>query len=327
MNRERPVLALVFPCYNEEEVLPHSFSVADNLLAQLKAEGKIAEDSFALYVDDGSKDATWELIAAKSLDCSSLTRGLKLAGNAGHQNALFAGMMEALTAKVDCVISLDVDLQDDISTAVDMLAYFAKGCDVVYGVRVERDTDTWFKRLTADMFYRLMGALKVRMIPHHADYRLCGRNVLIALAEFRESELFLRAIFPSMGFRHTVVTYNRLARQYGVTKYPLRKMLSFAWRGVTSFSAKPLRLAALFSAVFFLFALVQGVLVVAASISGQTTPGWSSMMIVLLLSCSVQLFCLSLIGEYVGKIFVESKRRPRYIVEARTGGEPDVDVT
>jgi len=315
MERTLPCLALVIPCYNEEAGLAHAMDTLDQFLVKLKNDGLIRDDSFALYVDDGSHDATWRIIEERGM-LSPHNRGLKLAGNVGHQNALLAGMLE-IRNEADCLISMDADLQDDIHAIPAMLRRFAGGCDIVYGVRDNRDSDTSFKRGTAGFFYRLMARIGVRIVPQHADYRLVSQTAANALAHYGESNLFLRGIFPSMGFRSDTVTYARKERQYGKTKYPLERMLSFAWQGITSFSGIPLRLAGLFSIGALLLALVEVFLTLLAWARGEVVTGWTSMMVVMLFLGSVQLFCLALIGEYLAKIYTEVKRRPRYIVEKK----------
>ncbi len=306
-------MPLYLPCYNEEVVLPSTFSAISELLRQLKKARRIAEESFALYVDDGSKDDTWRLIETAHADDPS-SRGLKLAANAGHQNALMAGMLH-VREQVDCCITVDADLQDDITVIPQMLAHFAAGAVIVYGVRNDRISDTAFKKLTAHCFYKLMGWLGVNTVPHHADFRLLGRAALDALTEFGEGSLFLRGIFPSMGFKTARVTYARLARSAGETKYPLPRMLSLAFRGISMFSPAPLRLAGLLSLGTLLLTLLESIRALVGYFSGETITGWTSLMIVMLFLGSVQLFCLGIIGEYMANIFTEVKRRPRYIVE------------
>jgi hypothetical protein len=234
----------------------------------------------------------------------------------GHQNALLAGMLE-IRGEVDCLISMDADLQDDINVIPALLGCFAEGCDIVYGVREDRASDTFFKRNTAGIFYALMRRIGVRTVPQHADYRLVSQAALNALAQYGETNLFLRGIFPSMGFRSATVAYARKERQHGESKYPLKRMLSFAWQGVTSFSGMPLRLAGLCSLGALLLALLQSLLALLAWMRGGTISGWASLMIAMLFLGSVQLFCLTLIGEYLAKIYAEVKRRPRYIVEKK----------
>jgi glycosyltransferase involved in cell wall biosynthesis len=314
MNRHCPTLALVLPCYNEQETLPRTLNAIATLLEELKSEGRISSDSFALYVDDGSSDLTWELVSAAHADSPQSCRGLRFAGNAGHQNALYAGLLQA-RAMADCAISLDADLQDDLSAIQPMLTHFAEGCDIVYGVRNDRSSDTSFKRSTAHAFYRGMEILGVKLIPDHADFRLASRPVLEALASYSEHGLFLRGIFPSMGFRSATVGYTRQARQTGESKYPLRRMLSFALTGVTSFSPVPLRLAGILSMGALLLALLESLRALFTHFTGGTVPGWTSLMIALLLLGSVQLFCLAVMGEYLARMFTEMKHRPRYLIE------------
>ena len=313
-QRPAPLLALVVPCYNEQETLPRTLDALAELLARFKAEGRIAPESFALYVDDGSRDRTWELLEGRHQH-DPYCRAISFAANAGHQNAVWAGMETARSWGVDCIISLDADLQDDIAAIPEMLERYAEGCDIVYGVRNDRSSDTPFKRGTAQFFYRLMGWLQVRLIPDHADYRLVARPVLETLPLWQEQALFLRGLFPRMGFRTARVHYRRLSRQAGESKYPLLKMLSFAWKGITSCSAAPLRLAGVMSLLCMLVALVYSLVSLATWLSGAAVPGWTSTIIVVLLLGSVQLFCLAVMGEYLAKIYTEVRRRPRYIVE------------
>lgn len=314
MSRTLPFLALVVPCYNEQETLPRTLEVLRTLLDDCKERGLIAPESFALYVDDGSKDSTWSLLeACHAQDVSC--KALKFAGNAGHQNAVLAGMRHAHSLGVDCIISLDADLQDDPQIIPEMVKHYTQGSEIVYAVRNDRQTDTSFKRNTAQLFYRLMAFLKVKLVPDHADFRLVGRHALDALEHYREANIFLRGIFPSMGFTSSQVFYRRLSRQAGESKYPLWKMLSFAWKGVTSFSAAPLRLAGLLSIAGMSVALLLAAVALCNYLGGQTVSGWTSLIIVVLFMGSVQLFCLGVIGEYISKMFMELKARPRYIVE------------
>ena len=312
--RPAPLLALVVPCYNEQETLPRTMDALARLLADCKARGLVAPESYALYVDDGSRDDTWALIERRH-EADPFCRGVRFAGNAGHQNAVWAGMETAREWGADCVISLDADLQDDISVIPEMLARYAEGCDIVYGVRGSRSTDTPFKRGTAHFFYAFMRKLNVSIIPDHADYRLVARPVLVALEGYGEQSLFLRGLFPTMGFRTATVSYARKAREAGESKYPLRKMLAFAWRGITSCSAAPLRVAGLMSLVCMGFAFLLCGVTLWKYAMGETVQGWTSLIIVTLLLGSVQLFCLAIMGEYIAKIFTEVRHRPRYIVE------------
>lgn len=313
MRNKTPLLAIVMPCLNEEQMLPITFAKISELLGILKSEGKIAAGSFALYVDDGSKDATWELIAQKHFDDSSC-HGLKLARNAGHQNAVMAGMMN-VRGKVDCCITMDADIQDDLAAIPKMLEQWEDGCEIVYGVRNDRSTDSFFKRATAGMFYKFMKFLGVKLLPHHADFRLVGNRALDSLSSYKEVNLFLRGIFPTLGFKCGIVEYARLAREAGETKYPLHRMIALAFRGVTTFSPSPLRLAGILGVVVFLLAILQGVLVIADYFKGITVPGWASLMVVVLFLGATQLFCVAVMGEYIAMIFSEVKQRPRYIVE------------
>lgn len=314
MSRALPLLALVVPCYNEQETLPRTLDALSALLQDCKAQGRIDAASFALYVDDGSKDSTWALLEAHHAQ-DPHSKGISFAGNAGHQNAVLAGMQHARNLGVDCILSLDADLQDDITVIPEMLAHYTQGCEIVYGVRNDRSTDSPFKRNSAQLFYRFMGLLHIKMIPDHADFRLVGNKALEALEQFHESNLFLRGIFPAMGFRSAQVQYRRLSRQAGETKYPLWKMLSLAWKGVTSFSAAPLRLAGLLSLAGMIIALMLAIVALCDYMGGQVVSGWTSLVIVVLFMGSVQLFCLGVMGEYIAKMFVEIKGRPRYIIE------------
>lgn len=310
---QAPLLALVVPCYNEEATLPRTLDALAHLLDALAQSDRIRPDSYALYVDDGSQDGTWRLLESRHAT-DPRCRGISFAGNAGHQNAVWAGMVTARDWGADCIISLDADLQDDISVIPKMLAQYAEGNDIVYGVRNDRSTDTPFKRGTARLFYSLMGMLHTPLIPDHADFRLVARPVLDVLDTLPERELFLRGLFPSLGFRNAQVRYKRQARQGGNTKYPFWKMVSFAWKGITSCGATPLRLAGVMS----LACMVAALLCMAASLftylQGATVQGWTSLIIVVLLLSSVQLLCLALMGEYLAKIFTEVRHRPRYVI-------------
>lgn len=312
--RKPPLLALVVPCYNEEATLPATMNALASLLVDCERRGLTAPGSFACYVDDGSRDATWQMLASRH-EVDSSCRAIKFAANAGHQNAVWAGMSVCRDWGVDCVISLDADLQDDIGVIPQMLAEYSQGCDIVYGVRNNRSSDTAFKRDTAHLFYRLMARLNVAMIPDHADYRLVSRPVLNALQNFQEHGLFLRGLFPVLGFKTGKVYYRRLARTAGESKYPLRKMLSFAWQGITSCSAAPLRLAGILSFACMLVALLACVISLCKYMAGVAVPGWTSLMIIILFLGAAQLFCLAVMGEYIAKIFTEVRRRPRYIIE------------
>lgn len=312
--RRPPRLVLVVPCYNEEETLPATMDALAALLSDCRERGLIDGRSSVCYVDDGSRDRTWQIIASRH-EVDSYCHGIKFAGNAGHQNAVWAGLSAAREMDADCAISLDADLQDDISVIPEMITEYCQGCDIVYGVRNNRSTDTAFKRDTAHLFYALMAKLNVAMIPDHADYRLVSRPVLEALRGFQEQSLFLRGLFPVIGFRTGRVYYRRLSRKAGESKYPLRKMLSFAWQGITSCSTAPLRLAGIMSFACMLVALFACVVSLYKYLTGVVVPGWTSLMIIILFLGAAQLFCLAVMGEYVAKIFTEVRHRPRYIIE------------
>lgn len=316
MKREAPLLALVVPCYNEQETLPATIAALAALLENMGQAGSIRPESFVCYVDDGSRDGTWAILE-KEHERSRHMRAVKFSGNAGHQNAVWAGMAACREWGADCVISLDADLQDDIRAVPEMVAKYREGCDIVYGVRNSRESDTPFKRGTARLFYALMARLSLTMIPDHADYRLVSHPVLEALRGFGEHNLFLRGLFPTLGFRTDRVYYERQSRQAGESKYPLKKMISFAWQGITSCSAAPLRVAGLLSVAAMLVALAICVVCLYKYAAGETIQGWTSLIIVTLFLGSAQLFCLAVIGEYIAKIFTEVRRRPRYIIEKK----------
>ncbi|WP_374290432.1 glycosyltransferase family 2 protein [Desulfovibrio desulfuricans] len=313
MSRTAPLLALVVPCYNEEETLPRTLDALADLLADLKKQERVHAESFALYVNDGSRDRTWELLEERHA-IDPFCRAASFAANAGHQNAVWAGMVTARDMSVDCIISLDADLQDDIAAISEMIDRYMEGNDIVYGVRNDRSTDTPFKRRTAHMFYGFMCWLKVPLIPDHADYRLVARPVLEALDEIHEHSLFLRGIFPALGFKSAQVFYVRQCRMAGESKYPFWKMVSFAWKGITACSVAPLRIAGLMSMLCMLAALAFSGVSLLKYAMGETIQGWTSLIIVVLLLGSVQLFCMALVGEYLAKVFTEVRHRPRYII-------------
>ena len=308
-------LAIVVPCYNEEEVFPETSKRLTEVLKNLIAKKKIAEDSFALYVNDGSRDRTWELIE-QEYTANPYACGLKLAGNVGHQNALLSGLTY-VKDYVDISISIDADLQDDVNVIEEMVDKYIEGYDVVYGVRNNRDTDTFFKRNTALAFYKLMQLMGVKSKYNHADYRLLSKRAMEQLALYKEQNLFLRGIVPLIGYKSTSVYYKRAERFAGESKYPLKKMISFAVDGITSFSTKPLSLIVGLG-FFLVFCSVIGIIyILIRSLLGDSTlvQGWSSLMISIWLIGGVQLLCLGVVGEYIGKIYMEVKERPRYNVE------------
>lgn len=314
--RKPPVLAIVIPCYNEEEVLPITSGLFKAELEDLVAKGKVDPASHVLLVNDGSRDRTWELIEGLAASDPAF-RGCSLSRNRGHQNALLGGLMEA-RGHCDATISIDCDGQDDIATMEAMVDAYLDGCDVVYGVRSSRETDTFFKRFTAQSFYRLLSSMGVECVYNHADYRLLGARALDALAEFREVNLFLRGMVPLVGFRSTSVYYERHERIAGESHYPLSKMLALAVNGITSLSVKPIRLITWTGLAVALASLAAIVWVLVAHAAGATVAGWASTTAAVCFMGGVQMLSLGVIGEYVGKIYLESKHRPRYVISERT---------
>ncbi|WP_430413306.1 glycosyltransferase family 2 protein [Fumia xinanensis] len=307
-------LYLVIPCYNEEEVLPETSKRLLQKVHHLEAQGRISPQSRILFVDDGSKDNTWTLISDLHRQDEHFA-GLKLAHNRGHQNALLAGLM---TAKEHCdiCISMDADLQDDIEAVDKMLDENDKGSEVVYGVRSSRKTDTFFKRFTAQGFYKFMKLMGVDIVYNHADYRLLSKNALEGLAEYKEVNLFLRGIVPLIGYKSSSVTYERSERFAGESKYPLKKMLSFAFDGITSFSVKPIRWVTILGFLIFLASIIAIVYTLISKILGHAVAGWTATMLSIWMIGGIQLLSLGVIGEYIGKIYTETKARPRYRIEA-----------
>lgn len=327
-----PRLYVVVPCYNEEAVLPETSRRLAAKLDALLERGLISAESRVLFVNDGSRDRTWEMILSLHGDSAALGApashpwfsGICFAHNEGHQNALYAGLMEALGRGCDCAISLDADLQDDIDAMDEMLAKHASGAEIVYGVRSNRDTDTAFKRGTAGMFYDLMGWLGVEMVSNCADYRLMGRRSLRALSQYNEVNLFLRGIVPALGFTTDVVYYVRAERFAGESKYPLKKMVSFALEGITSFSIKPIRWVTMLGVVALVAALVMMGYTLVQAFAGHVVAGWSSLMISIWFVGGLVMVSLGVVGEYVGRIYLESKGRPRYIIaETTDDGDPE----
>ncbi|MFK9089984.1 glycosyltransferase family 2 protein [Bacillus salipaludis] len=308
-----PVLTIVVPCYNEEDVLPETIDQLQVLLKELMVEGLVSRQSKILFVDDGSKDRTWELIYKEGLR-NEYVRGLKLSRNVGHQNALLAGLFTA-KERSDCMISIDADLQDDISVIREFILKFNKGYEIVYGVRKGRDTDTLFKRSTAQGFYKIMKKMGVDLVYNHADFRLMSKRAVEELERFSEVNLFLRGIVPLLGFRSDVVYYDRLERHAGVTKYPFKKMVGFAFDGITSFSISPIRFVLVTGFVSFFMSLVFGGYFLALKFFGNTETGWTSLITSIWLIGGLQLIAIGLIGEYIGKIYKETKQRPKYIVD------------
>ncbi len=308
-----PILYIVVPCYNEQEMLPISNEQLTIFVKDLAVKGIVSPDSKTLYVDDGSQDKTWELIAGYAHN-DPLVTGVKLAGNVGHQNALLAGLTIAKD-HADIMISIDADLQDDISVMVDMIEKYKSGCDIVYGVRKQRSTDTWFKRTTALAFYKLMHKLGVKSVYNHADFRLMSRRAVEQLCRFRERNLFLRGIVPLIGYKSENVYYDRKKRIAGESKYPLNKMMNFAVDGITSFSVKPVRMILYSGIVFIIISLFIFLYVLYEYFSDKTVPGWSSLMLSLWFVGGCILVAIGVVGEYIGKIYIETKDRPRYNIE------------
>ena len=305
-------VAVLLPCYNEEDVLHETANRLNELLHRLVQFGRISSESRIYFVDDGSRDRTWVLIEDLALG-NPLIKGIKLSRNRGHQNALLAGLM---TAAGDVLISVDADLQDDLEAINGMLEAYEQGCDVVYGVRSSRDTDTFFKRFTAQSYYRLLETMGVEVVFDHADYRLLSRRAIEALRQYEESNLFLRGIIPTLGFKSAYVQYERRERFAGESKYPLRKMLALAVEGITSFSPLPLRvIAGLGITVTFLSAFLGLWTLGVRLFSDQAVPGWASTVLPVYFLGGLQLLSIGVIGEYLAKVYMEVKRRPRYIIE------------
>ena len=307
------ILYLVIPCYNEEAELPET---ARQLLEKMNSmfdRGMISRESRILFVNDGSKDKTWEII--EELHASNpIYSGVKLSRNKGHQNALLAGLMTA-KEKADMMISLDADLQDDVDVIDQMVEKYYAGNDIVYGVRSARKTDTFFKKFTAESFYKLLKAMGVEIVYNHADYRLMSKRAVEGLAQFREVNLFLRGIVPLIGYKSDVVTYERHERFAGESKYPLKKMLAFATDGITSFSIKPIRLITTCGILIFGVSILMLIYFLAVHFMGRTVAGWTSMIVSIWAIGGLQLLAIGIVGEYIGKIYLETKSRPKYIIE------------
>ena len=311
-----PILYIVVPCYNEEAVLPVTAPLFLEKLRQLTEAGKIAPESRVLFMDDGSRDATWDIIRALARQDEHVL-GISQSRNRGHQNAVLAGLMEAKSC-CDITISIDCDGQDDPDAMERMVDAYLEGSDVVYGVRASRETDSWFKRTTAQGFYKLMGVLGAEVVYNHADYRLLSRRVLVALEGYREVNLFLRGLIPLVGFRSATVEYDRRERLAGESHYPLKKMLGLAIDGITSLSVKPLQMITGFGVFVAVISFIGCLWALITAICGKAVPGWASMTCIVCFVSGVQLVCLGIIGEYIGKIYLETKERPRYIISERT---------
>lgn len=310
---QQPTLAIIVPCYNEQEVLESSDARLRGILGQMISDGLVAPDSFVMYVNDGSRDGTWHIIETLC-NLYDNVAGLNLAGNVGHQRALMAGLVKGVEV-CDISVSIDADLQDDIEVIPQMVREYLDGADIVYGVRSSRASDTWFKRTTAQGFYRLMQWLGVRTVYNHADFRLMSRRAMAQLARHGEANLFLRGIVPTLGYRQAQVTYSRKPRMAGESKYPLGKMINFAVDGITSFSTKPVRLIFWLGVAFMATAFAILLYVLAQYLKHDTVPGWSSVILSIWFCSSVLLISMGIMGEYIGKIYAEVKGRPRYNLE------------
>ncbi|CAI0849764.1 Uncharacterized glycosyltransferase ykoT [Serratia quinivorans] len=309
-----PSLAIVVPCYNEKSAFPYCLDGLTKVLSSLISKGKISDNSYIFFVDDGSKDNTWEQIKSASIK-SSFVRGLKLSRNRGHQIALMAGLSNTDT---DITVSIDADLQDDIGCIEIMVDKYNEGFEIVYGVRNNRDSDSAFKRTTANKFYSLMAKLGVNQVPNHADFRLLSRTALDALNKFKEQNIYLRGMIPLLGYKSTKVYYCREERVAGESKYPLKKMISLALEGITSLTITPLRMIAVAGIVTCLLSSIAAIYAVIDKIQGNTVAGWTSVMIAIFFLGGVQMLSLGIIGEYIGKIYMESKNRPKFFIEENT---------
>ncbi len=316
---ENPVLYIVIPCYNEQEVLPITAPMFLNKLHELAEKKLVSENSRIMFVNDGSSDGTWDIIRALAASDEHYI-GISQSRNRGHQNAVLAGLMESKD-HCDISISIDCDGQDDINAMDNMVRAYLDGCDIVYGVRNDRETDSLFKRTTAQGFYKFLSAMGADIVYNHADYRLISARALHELAKFKEVNLFLRGMVPLVGFKSTSVEYKRAERIAGKSKYPLRKMLALAGDGITSLSIKPLRLIMSFGVIVALLSFVGVIWAIVSALAGRAVAGWASMTCIICFVSGVQLICMGIIGEYIGKIYMETKHRPRYIISERTWKE------
>ena len=315
-------LYLAIPCYNEEAVLRDSAAKLLRKYETMMTEHKITFDSRIVFIDDGSRDRTWQIIEELHGE-NPVFQGIKLTRNRGHQNALLCGLM-TLKDKADAVISIDADLQDDIEVFDEMVAKFEEGCDVVYGVRSKRETDTFFKRFTAEAFYKILNRMGAKVIFNHADFRLMSRRALEAFSLYKETNIFLRGMVPMIGYKSDIVTYERSERLAGESKYPLKKMLALAWEGITSLSIQPIRIITWAGLIIFLISLVMIIYSLISYFVGAAVSGWASTLCSIWALGGLQLLAIGIIGEYIGKIYLEAKRRPRYIVETYLGDEKNI---
>ena len=313
----KPVLYIVIPCYNEEKVLPVTSGMFLEKLKSLISEAVISDDSRIMFVNDGSRDSTWDIITELSEEEKYFT-GISLSRNRGHQNALLAGLLEA-EPLCDITVSIDCDGQDDINAIDSMVREYFDGAEIVYGVRSSRETDTFFKRTSAQCFYKLMNRMGANVVYNHADYRLLSARVIKELANFKEVNIFLRGMIPLVGFKSTCVYYERHERLAGESHYPLKKMISLALNGITSLSTKPIRIITVFGFIVALLSFVGIIWSVITFALGKTVAGWASLVTIIFFFSGIQLLSLGVIGEYIGKIYLEAKARPRFIIEKRTG--------
>ena len=312
-------LYIAVPCYNEEEVLPDSSGKLLNKLNEMIAQGKITADSRIVLIDDGSKDKTWSIIEELHKE-NEMFQGIKLSRNRGHQNALLCGLM-TLKDKCDAVISIDADLQDDINVFDEMVEKFEDGCDVVYGVRSKRETDTFFKRFTAEGYYKVLDKMGAKIIFNHADFILMSARALESFSQFKEVNLFLRGLVPMVGYKSDIVTYERSERLLGESKYPLKKMLALAFEGITSLSTKPIKLISRTGIFIFFVSIIMLIYTVVRYFMGATEVGWASLAVSIWAIGGLQLLAIGVVGEYIGKIYLETKHRPRFIVETYLSDE------
>jgi len=315
------ILYLVIPCYNEEKVLPETSKQLLEKLNYLISNEKISPESRIVFIDDGSKDKTWEMISQLHMK-NKIFQGIKLTRNKGHQNALLAGLMTVMN-HCDITISLDADLQDDINAIDEMVDKYHEGCDVVYGVRSARKKDTVFKKITAEGFYKLINSMGAEIVYNHADYRLMSRKALEGLQSFEEVNLFLRGVVPMIGYKSDKVYYERKERFAGESKYPLKKMLAFAWEGITSLSTKPIKFISMLGGLIFIISIIMLVYSLVRHFMGETETGWTSMILSIWSLGGLQLLAIGIIGEYIGKVYLETKKRPKFIVEKYLSDESE----
>lgn len=312
-NHSMTKLYLAIPCYNEEEVLRDSAEKLLNKYNNMIADGKITPDSKIVFIDDGSKDKTWSIIKELHNE-NPVFQGIKLSRNRGHQNALLCGLM-TLKDKADAVISIDADLQDDINVFDEMVQKYEEGCDVVYGVRSKRETDTFFKRFTAEAFYKILNKMGAKVIFNHADFRLMSKRALEAFSQYKETNIFLRGMVPLIGYKSDIVTYERSERLAGESKYPLKKMLALAWEGITSLSIQPIRMITWLGGIVFTVSIIMIIYCLVSFFFGLAETGWASILCSIWAIGGLKLLSIGIIGEYIGKIYLETKQRPRFIVD------------